>query len=34
MIVCAVLLMADIIIRQLKWKDVTSFFGGIFRRRK
>ena len=34
MILCALLLLADIIIRQLRWKDVTSFFGGLFRRRK
>lgn len=34
MIVCAVLFVADIIIRQLKWKDVTSFFSGLFRRRR
>lgn len=34
MIACAALFIADIVIRQLKWKDITSFFGGIFRRRK
>lgn len=33
LIVCAVLFVADIVIRQLKWKDVTSFFKGLFRRR-
>ena len=33
MIICAVLFVADIIIRQLKWKDITSFFKGLFRRR-
>ena len=33
MIICAVLFVMEIIIRQLKWKDVTSFFRGIFRRR-
>lgn len=34
MIACAVLFVADIVIRQLKWKDVTSFFAGLFRRRR
>ncbi len=34
MIVCAVAFVADIIVRQLRWKDVTSFFSGLFRRRK
>ena len=34
MIVCAVLFVVDIVIRQLKWKDVTSFFAGLFRRRR
>lgn len=34
MIACAALFVIDIIIRQLKWKDVTSFFSGLFRRRK
>lgn len=34
MIACAVILIADIIIRQLKWKDVTSFFSGLFARRR
>lgn len=34
MIACAALFLADVIIRQLKWKDITSFFGGMFRRRK
>lgn len=33
MIVCAVLFVTDVVIRQLKWKDVTSFFSGMFRRR-
>ena len=33
MIISAALFLADIVIRQLKWKDVTSFFSGIFRRR-
>ena len=33
LIICAVLFVADIIIRQLKWKDVTSFFKGLLRRR-
>lgn len=33
MIACAVLFLIGIIIRQLKWKDVTSFFGGLFGRR-
>lgn len=32
LLVCVVLFVADIIIRQLKWKDVTSFFKGLFRR--
>ena len=34
MIVCAVLFVVDIVIRQLKWKDVASFFAGLFRRRR
>ncbi len=34
MIVCAVLFITDIVIRQLKWKDVTSFFSGIVGRRR
>lgn len=34
MIACAVMFVADIIIRQLRWKDVESFFKGLFRRRK
>ncbi|MDE7463742.1 MAG: VWA domain-containing protein [Clostridiales bacterium] len=34
MIICVVLFVADIIIRQLKWKDVSSFFKGLFGRRK
>lgn len=33
MILCAVLFVADIIVRQLKWKDVKSFFKGLFGRR-
>ena len=33
MIACAVLFVVDIIIRQLRWQDVKSFFSGIFRRR-
>lgn len=33
-IACAVLFVAGIIIRQLKWKDVVSFFNGLFRRHK
>ena len=33
LIVCVVLFVVDIIIRQLKWKDVTSFLNGLFRRR-
>lgn len=33
LIACAALFVADIVIRQLKWKDVTSFFKGLFRRR-
>lgn len=32
MIACALMFIADIIVRQLKWKDVTSFFKGLFRR--
>lgn len=34
MIVSAIAFVADIIIRQLRWKDVTSFFSGLVRRRK
>lgn len=34
MIVCAVLFIVSIIIRQLKWKDVTSFFNGLIRRKR
>ena len=34
MIVAAVAFVADIIIRQLKWKDVTSFFSNLGRRRR
>ncbi|MDE6274155.1 MAG: VWA domain-containing protein [Clostridiales bacterium] len=34
MIACAALFVVDIIIRQLKWKDVTSFCKGLVRRRK
>ena len=33
MIACAALFIIDIIIRHLKWKDVKSFFSGLFRRR-
>ena len=33
LIVCAVLFVVGIIIRQLKWKDVKSFFKGLMRRR-
>ena len=33
MILCAVLFVIDVIIRQLKWKDVTSFFSGLRRRK-
>ncbi len=34
MIVSAVAFVADIIVRQLRWKDVTSFFSGLFARRR
>ncbi|MBD5131231.1 MAG: VWA domain-containing protein [Clostridiales bacterium] len=34
LVACVVLFVVDIIIRQLKWKDVTSFFKGLFGRRK
>lgn len=34
MIVCAVIFVVEIIIRQLRWKDVTSFFSGLFRGRR
>lgn len=34
MITAAVLFVVGITVRQLKWKDVTSFFSGLFRRRK
>lgn len=34
MVACAALFVADIIVRHLRWKDVTSFFSGLFRRRK
>ncbi len=34
MIVAAVAFVADIIVRQLRWKDITSFFSGLGRRRK
>lgn len=34
MIAIAVLFVIDIIIRQLRWQDITSFFGGVSRRRK
>lgn len=33
MVLCAALFIIEIIIRQLKWKDVTSFFRGLFGRR-
>ena len=33
MIVAAILFIVEIILRQLKWKDVTSFFKNLFRRR-
>lgn len=33
MVLCALLFVAEIIIRQLRWKDVTSFFKGLFGRR-
>lgn len=33
LVACAALFVVDIIIRQLKWKDVTSFVSGLFRRR-
>ena len=33
LILCAALFVADIIIRQLRWKDITSFFKGLVRRR-
>lgn len=33
MVLCAVLFIVEIIIRQLRWKDVTSFFKGLFGRR-
>lgn len=32
LIVCVALFVADIIIRQLRWKDITSFFKGLRRR--
>lgn len=32
LLLCAVLFVADVIIRQLKWKDVVSFFKGLLRR--
>ncbi|MDE5548548.1 MAG: VWA domain-containing protein, partial [Clostridia bacterium] len=32
LLTCVILFVADIIIRQLKWKDVSSFFKGLFRR--
>lgn len=34
MVACAVLFVTDIIVRHLRWKDVTSFFSGLIRRRK
>lgn len=33
MILCALLFVVEIIVRQLRWKDVTSFFKGLIRRR-
>lgn len=33
MIACAALFIIEVIVRQLKWKDITSFFKGIFGRR-
>lgn len=32
LVLCAVLFVVDIIVRQLRWKDVTSFFNGLFGR--
>jgi len=32
LLICVVLFVADIIIRQLRWKDVVSFFKGLLRR--
>lgn len=34
MIVCAVLIVVDIVIRQLRWQDVVSFFTGSTNRRR
>ena len=34
MIIAAIAFVADIIVRQLRWKDVTSFFAGLGRRSK
>ena len=34
MIISAVAFVADIIVRQLRWQDITSFFSGLGRRRK
>ena len=34
MIVCAVLIVVDIVIRQLRWQDVVSFFSGSSNRRR
>jgi len=33
LVLCAVLFVADIIVRQLRWKDVTSFFKGLRRQK-
>ncbi|MBD5632300.1 MAG: VWA domain-containing protein [Clostridia bacterium] len=34
MIVCAVIIVVDIVIRQLRWQDVVSFFSGTTNRRR
>ncbi|MCM1306620.1 MAG: VWA domain-containing protein [Bacteroides sp.] len=34
MIICLILLVIDIIIRQIKWQDLKSFFEGLKRRRR
>ena len=34
LVVCVLLFVAGIIIRQLKWKDVKSFFKGLGRRQR
>lgn len=33
MVMCAALFVVEIVLRQLRWKDVTSFFKGLFGRR-